>query len=81
MAPNEASRLLAPYLLEIEKKEILEYETIYYFNMQERIKNSGNASLPGGVTYGKLNEATNNGFDSDQQEYVVRYNEHIGYRY
>ena len=81
MAPNEASRLLAPYLLEIEKKEILEYDTIYYFNIQERIKNSGNASLPGGVTYGKLNEATNNGFDSDQQEYVVRYNEHIGYRY
>jgi dual specificity tyrosine-phosphorylation-regulated kinase 2/3/4 len=30
---------------------------------------------------GVLNEATNNGFDTDQQEYVTRMNEHLGYRY
>jgi len=33
------------------------------------------------LAYGRINEATNNGFDTDQQEYVVRYNEHLGYRY
>jgi serine/threonine protein kinase len=81
MSCQDASRILAPYLWEIEKKEIFEFDTIYYFNIQERIKNQGNANQPGGTAYGKLNEATNNGFDSDQQEYIVRYNEHLGYRY
>lgn len=28
-----------------------------------------------------LNEETNHGFDNDQQEYNVKYNEHIGFRY
>lgn len=65
MSAQDASRLLAPYLLDYEKKEILEFETVYYFNVQERIKNQGNAQLPGGSAYGKLDEATNNGFDSD----------------
>jgi serine/threonine protein kinase len=81
MSTQDASRLLQPYLLEYEKKEILEFETIYYFNVQERVKNQGNGQLPGGTAYGKLDEATNNGFDTDQQEYIVRYNEHLGYRY
>lgn len=82
MSSQDASRVLAPYLFEYEKKEIFEFDTIYYFNVQERIKNNGNSSaLPGGSTYGKINDATNNGFDSDQQEYIVRYNEHLGYRY
>jgi len=30
---------------------------------------------------GQYNEATNNGFDTDQQEYIVKNNEHLGYRY
>jgi len=82
MSSQDASRVLAPYLFEYEKKEIFEFDTIYYFNVQERIKNNGNSSaLPGGSTYGKINDATNNGFDTDQQEYIVRYNEHLGYRY
>jgi len=42
MSAQEASRVLQPYLFEYEKKEILEFETIYYFNVQERIKNQGN---------------------------------------
>ena len=50
---------------EYEKREIFEYDTIYYFNIQERVKNQGNSSLPGGTAYGKINEATNHGFDSD----------------
>ena len=37
--------------------------------------------MPGGAAYGKINEAINSGFDSDTQEYVVRYNEHLGFRY
>ena len=30
---------------------------------------------------GVYNETTNNGFDNDQNEYIVRLNEHLGYRY
>lgn len=37
--------------------------------------------MPGGAEWGRLNEATNNGFDTDQQEYHCRYNDHIDYRY
>ena len=74
-------RVLAPYLWEYEKREILEYDVIYFFNIQERVKNAGNHNLPGGAAYGKISEKDNNGFDTDQQEYIVRYNEHLGYRY
>ena len=75
-------RVLSPYLWEYEKKEILEYDVIYFFNINERIKNASNAhNLPGGSAYGKVAEKDNNGFDSDQQEYIVRYNEHLGFRY
>ena len=76
MTQSEAARALAPYLWECEKKEIHEkedgnsnrykYETVYFFNVNERIKNSGSTTLPGGKDYGKPNEATNCGFDSDQ---------------
>ena len=31
--------------------------------------------------YGAYNETTNNGFDNDQNEYLIRMNEHLGYRY
>jgi dual specificity tyrosine-phosphorylation-regulated kinase 2/3/4 len=37
--------------------------------------------LPGGTEWGRVNEETNHGFDTDDQEYVVRYNDHIDYRY
>jgi dual specificity tyrosine-phosphorylation-regulated kinase 2/3/4 len=30
---------------------------------------------------GIFNETTNNGFDSDSNEYISRFNEHIQYRY
>ena len=81
MSHTEAARVLAPYLWEYEKREIEEFQTVYFFNVNERIKNNGNANLPGGAAYGKINDAINSGFDSDTQEYVVRYNEHVGYRY
>jgi len=31
--------------------------------------------------FGVFNEATNNGFDTEENEYILRLNEHIGYRY
>ena len=30
---------------------------------------------------GVFNENTNNGFDNDQNEYIIRMNEHLGFRY
>ena len=81
MPREEAQRVLAPYLWEFEKREIQEYDVIYFFNVNERVKNATNSSLPGGSGYGKVNEKDNNGFDTDQNEYIVRYNEHLGYRY
>jgi len=53
MQRDEAARVLAPYLWEIERREILEYDVIYFFNINERIKNAGNHSLAGGAAYGK----------------------------
>lgn len=81
MSRDDAVRVLAPFLWECEKREILEHDVIYFFNVNERIKNANNFNLPGGAAYGKINPQTNNGFDSDQQEYIVRYNEHLGFRY
>ena len=81
MPSAQAQVLLKDLLWETERKEILEYDVIYFFNISERQKNKDNPNLPGGMAYGKINEVTNNGFDTDQQEYVVRYNEHLGFRY
>ena len=83
MKRDQAVRHLGPFLWECEKREIMEYDEIYFFNVNERVKNAGNHNLPGGAAYGKIsdNAASNNGFDTDQQEYCVRYNEHIGFRY
>jgi len=69
-------------LTEYEKREILDVPKVYYFNIQERQKWRGKeTTLSGGVEWGRINEATNNGFDTDQQEYIVRYNDHVDYRY
>ena len=38
MSGEEASKLLAIYLWDYEKTEILEYETVYFFNVNERKK-------------------------------------------
>ena len=91
MNQQEAARRLQPYLWESEIQEIREidkdnpkkwrHEKIYFFNVNERIKNKNDPSLPGGLSYGKIDEATNNGYDTDQKEYIVRLNEHIGFRY
>lgn len=33
MARDEAQRVLAPYLWECEKRELMELDTIYFFNI------------------------------------------------
>jgi hypothetical protein len=38
MSGSDASKALAPYLWEFEKSEILEIESVYYFNISERLK-------------------------------------------
>jgi dual specificity tyrosine-phosphorylation-regulated kinase 2/3/4 len=82
MSGQDAIKSLNNYLTEFEKKEVVEYQTIYYFNVTERQKWKGKeAQLPGGLDWGRFNKETNNGFDTDQQEYHVRYNDHIDYRY
>ncbi len=82
MQATDAARIFANQLTEYEKKEIHEFPVIYFFNQQERQKIKGKESQqPGGVEWGRINEATNHGFDTDQQEYNVRYNDHVGYRY
>ena len=81
MPAIKAYKVLKDYLWESEHKEILERETIYFFPIDERKKNRDNANLPGGLAYGRINHYTNNGYDNDLQEYIVRHDEHIGYRY
>ena len=85
MTPDEAFKYIGNYLWETEKREIFEYKTIYYFNIEERKKqkNLGMNSASNGAMsdMGVFNENTNNGFDNDQNEYIVRLNEHLAFRY
>jgi len=85
MSQEEAFKLLAPYLWESEKRELFEIQTIYFFPIDERKKqaNLGMHSKSNGSQsdMGVLNEATNNGFDNIENEYIIRLNEHLGFRY
>ena len=85
MTPGEAFKYIGNYLWETEKREIFEYKTIYYFNIEERKKQKNlgmNSSSNGALSdMGVFNEATNNGFDNDQNEYIIRTNEHLAFRY
>lgn len=38
MSPDDAFKILSPYLWEIERREIFEYQTIYFFPVDERKK-------------------------------------------
>lgn len=44
MQVQDALKIFNNYLTEVERKEILEYQTIYYFNVQERQKWKGKES-------------------------------------
>lgn len=79
MSNTEALQILAPYLMEYEKKELAsgEYDIVYFFPIAERKK------LPPGSdhTANSNSKLNNYGFDNENQEYNVKINEHIAYRY
>ena len=50
MGPDEAFKVLSPYMWEVEKKEIFDFSTIYFFPIEERKKqkmNGSHANSPG----------------------------------
>jgi hypothetical protein len=42
MSGQDAARILGANLWEYEKSEVLEFETVYFFNVQERMKQTNN---------------------------------------
>lgn len=73
MDPRTAVINFSKYLMEIEKQEILDYDTIYWFNINERKASKGPPTTPDGVD--------NNGFDNDKNEYITEEGQHISYRF
>jgi len=74
MDSRTAQLHLAKYLLEYEKTEILEYDTIYYLNTSVRDATTGKTlSTPDGPE--------NGGFDNDKGEYIAEIKNHIAYRF
>lgn len=59
--------------MDLEKTEILEYETIYWININERKAQKGPPITPDGID--------NNGFDNDKNEYITEVGNHIAYRF
>ena len=60
------------YLLNFEKKEILEFEEIFFFNTKE---------LPIEPEEIVSELLDNFGFDNDKNEYITKVGQHIAYRY
>ena len=73
MDPRLALIHFSKYLLEFEKSEILEYETIYFLNINFRKNKPQSRQSPDGID--------NNGFDNDKNEYITEEGEHLAYRY
>mmetsp|Transcript_18453 Transcript_18453/g.28306 ORF Transcript_18453/g.28306 Transcript_18453/m.28306 type:complete len:169 (-) Transcript_18453:854-1360(-) len=73
MDPRSVVINYSKYLMEYEKAEILDYETIYWVNIQERKTAKGPPTTPDGVE--------NNGFDNDKNEYITEEGQHIAYRF
>mmetsp|Transcript_12905 Transcript_12905/g.12798 ORF Transcript_12905/g.12798 Transcript_12905/m.12798 type:complete len:181 (-) Transcript_12905:908-1450(-) len=72
MEPRKVLLTLNKFLLDFEKVEILDYDTVHYLNLLER-KGNGGPQTPDGVD--------NNGFDNDKGEYICELNDHIAYRF
>jgi hypothetical protein len=53
MTAEEASKVLGPYLWDVEKREIFEFKTIYWFNIEERKKQKNNGMT---ISQGSLSE-------------------------
>jgi hypothetical protein len=90
MTSQDAFKILGPLLWDYEKTEILEYETIYFFNVVERKKQNSEqrrTQASGGSNSTMMLMGTDNpklinfGFDNDTQEYNVVMHEHLAYRY
>ena len=73
MDPRSAVINYSKYLLEVEKTEILDYDTIYWFNINDRKAQKGPPTTPDGVD--------NNGFDNDKNEYITDEGCHIAFRF
>ena len=73
MDPRTALINFSKYLMEIEKQEILDYDTIYWFNINDRKNTKGPPTTPDGVE--------NNGFDNDKNEYITEEGQHLSYRF
>ncbi len=58
LTSEEALRVLAPYLLDYEKQEIKEFDTIYYFNIIERRKEKSSLTQ-------QSSHLNNYGFDNE----------------
>jgi dual specificity tyrosine-phosphorylation-regulated kinase 2/3/4 len=71
MEPRSAMMHLSKYLLDYEKTEILEYDTVYFINLLERKGNK--LTTPDGPE--------NGGFDNDKGEYICDVHDHIAYRF
>ena len=63
---------MGKYLLDYEKGEILDYDTIFFLNLLER-KQPGGIQSPDG--------AANNGFDNEHGDYLFEIHDHIAYRF
>lgn len=52
MTPEEALKFLSPYMWDVEKREVFEYQTIYFFPIEERKKqkNNGMTTDKGGLS-------------------------------
>ena len=50
LTPDDAVRVRSPYLWEFERSEILEYDMIYFFNINERKKTRASVQSVSGAT-------------------------------
>lgn len=73
MDPRSVLINFSKYLMECEKTEILDYETVYFLDIQHRKQKNIEDITPDGVE--------NNGFDNDKNEYITSEGHHIAYRY
>ena len=71
MDPRNAIIHYQKFLLDYEKTEILDYDTIYFLPINDRKTNKN--ITPDGVE--------NNGFDNDKNEYITQEGNHIAYRF
>ena len=59
--------------MDIEKTEILDYDTVYWMDLKERISKKAPPQVPDGID--------NDGFDNDKNEYITNEGSHFAYRY